>query len=125
MSSVTKTEPVFHTATAFETETLITTERCTIVHINYYGFSAIRIWPTTFLIQQNGERKKLLHAFNIAMYPDWKIVEYGHRFTLLFEGLDRDCITFELLEDIPEPGGFHLKDFVRNDTDVYWAELND
>jgi hypothetical protein len=86
--------------------------------------TAIRIWPTTFLIQDNSDRKKLLHAFNISPYPNWKIVNEGHVFTLVFEGLDKHCLLFDVVEDIPEMGGFRFENIKRNDTDVYWVDVD-
>jgi len=38
------------------------------------------------------------------------------KFTLIFEGLDKPRKHFDLVEDIPEPGGFIIK---RNKSDVY------
>ena len=36
------------------------TERCVIVHCRYYveELSAVRIWPSTYLIQDNGAEKQ-------------------------------------------------------------------
>ena len=111
--------PVFHPSVEFDVEELADNERCTIVHIQYYGFGSIRIWASTFLVQEDGVRKKMLHAYNISMYPEWKPVRYGHRFTLVFEGLDKSCSVFDLFEDIPEPGGFEILAIPRTKSDVY------
>jgi len=85
----------------------------------------LRIWPSTFLIENSGERKKLLHAENIGLMPDWMLCEGDgrsrYRFTLYFEGLSKACTKFYMLEDIPEPRGFYTEEILRNDTDVYEA----
>jgi len=99
-------------------------EKCTIVHCRYAieGGSMYRIWPQTFLIEDNGSRRKLIKAFNITLMPHWTLyfAEVGVvRFTLIFEGLSRSCSSFTLLEDIPEPGGFYTDVVLRNNSDVY------
>ncbi len=82
----------------------------------------MRVWPGTCLVQENGVRKKLIQAYGISLYPDWQIIQQGAIcFTLVFEGLDKDCRKFDLVEDIPEPGGFLVKDFERNELDVYFT----
>jgi hypothetical protein len=103
-------------------------ERMTIVHCNIYTPepTGVRIWPTTFLVQEDGTRSKLLHAFNISFYPNWTlhdVYDQNIRFTLVFEGLKGSCNQFFLLEDIPEPGGFYSAAVARNETDVYETEL--
>ena len=103
------------------------TENCTIVHCTYASDDeamAVRIWPSTFLVQQDGSRSKLVKAFNISLMPHWTYHESGTaRFTLVFEGLSRACTHFQLFEDIPEPGGFYSDNISRNSTDVYKAEV--
>lgn len=117
-------KPVFKPQINFKVEELLQEERATIVHCMYNElFGAIRIWPTTFLVQPNGNRKKLLQAFGISEYPDWMYVSYGHVFTLVFEGLDKGCELFDLYEDIPEPGGFQMLNIKRNNSDVYFLEI--
>lgn len=103
-------------------------ERMTIVHCKVYTPepTGIRIWPTTFLVQEDGTRSKLLHAFNISFYPHWtlhSVYDQEICFTLVFEGLKSSCNQFFLLEDIPEPGGFYSAAVARNDTDVYEVDL--
>ena len=100
----------------------------TIVHCHYQNIfwleEKIRIWPTTYLVQENASRKKLLHAFNVPLYPDWEIIKSStYHFTLLFEGLDKDCLLFDLLEDIPEGGEFFVPGIRRNKTDVYNVQI--
>lgn len=96
-------------------------EGCTIIHcsLDVAFFTGIRIWPTTYLVQEDGSRRKLIKAFHISLYPNWLLIYGPHRFTLVFERLGKDCRRFDLLEDIPEPGGFHVPGINRNNTDVY------
>jgi hypothetical protein len=129
MSETSIGKPVFKPDVSFKPRLQVFEEQVTIVHC-IYNFpkllqpAPIRIWPTTFLVQDNGKRKKLLQAFNISSFPIWKMVNSGHRFTLIFEGLDKDCKIFDLLEDIPEPGGFQVSNIARNKTDVYWLTID-
>lgn len=120
---ITKTKPTFKPEIDFAVQPAVDEERSTIVHCTVHELTLIRIWPTTYLIQEDGVRKKLLHAYNITEYPDWKWAFPGHRFTLVFEGLDKHCLLFDLLEDIPQPGGFHIANIERNNADVYWLDV--
>ena len=105
--------------------TQILEEKCTIVHCTYNnteGIASVRIWPETVIIEDNGDRRKLIRAFNISMMPDW--THHFHPqiyFTLVFEGLSSSCETFYVLEDIQEEGAFFTDTIVRNKTDVYNA----
>jgi hypothetical protein len=86
----------------------------------------VRIWPSTFLVENDGSRRQLLHHFNISQYPEWTLHNTWNdfiHFTLLFEGLGRGCLRFYVLEDIPEPFGFYSEMVGRNKTDVYEVEL--
>jgi hypothetical protein len=83
----------------------------------------IRIWPTTFLIQEDGTRRKLLFTEGIALFPYWLPVRLPYTFTLIFEGLDSGCQIFDLLEEIPQPGGFQVTGIARNGSDVYHVRL--
>lgn len=105
-------------------------ERQVIVHITVhssYSWWQLRIWPSTFLIpREGGERSKLLNADNITFFPQWlHIVRPFHRFTLIFEGLPRDCDVFDLVEEIPQKGGFEVLGICRNQSDVYYVEIFD
>ena len=89
---------------------------------------AVRIWPSTFLVDmQQGRRARLLQQFNISQAPDWSFVPGNsrYRFTLVFERLPKDCIMFDLLEIIPEPGGFAWHNILRNQQDVYWLNMEE
>ena len=98
-------------------------ERATIVHCRLKEALWIRMWPSTWLIQQNTVHKKLLHIFNIDFYPAWKSVDAGYQFTLVFEPLDKDCTTFDLFEEAEEKGGFIVMDIKRNESDVYNIQI--
>lgn len=117
-------KPLFSPKVDFKTAPLQETERSTIVHCSLADADAIRIWPTTYLVQDNGERKNLLHAFRISPYPYWTVVQPGHTFTLVFEGLDKTCLLFDLLEEIPQEGGFFIENIERNKTDVYHLDVS-
>ena len=98
------------------------------VHCSFVaGLSdAIRIWPSTFLVcRHSGHRSQLLFAEGIPMAPTWMPVPAGNaiHFTLLFAGLPSHCVLFDLVEEIADPGGFHVPAILRNDMDVYRVEL--
>lgn len=104
------------------------TERCTIVHCRFFveELSSVRIWPSTFLIEDNGRKCKLIKVFNISVMPHWTqhfVVNDFIRFALVFEGLSKPCNTFHLLEDITEEYAFYSKEIKRNSTDVYFTEV--
>jgi hypothetical protein len=124
MADITILKPVFKPDIDFETDKDFLEERATIVHCSLSDISHIRIWPTTFLIQQDGTRKKLLQAYNISEFPAWKFIFGEHTFTLVFEGLDKSCRVFDLLEDITESGAFYVRGIPRNTTDVYHVDLD-
>ncbi|MBK7108300.1 MAG: hypothetical protein IPH61_03850 [Bacteroidetes bacterium] len=96
-----------------------------ILHCYYFPTAfndMIRIWKSTFLIAHDStHRSALLHAENIDLYPEWTQLTPGilYAFTLLFEGLPKSCTAFDMLEDIPEEGGFFIPDIARNKSDVY------
>ena len=127
-SQPTITEVTIDPSTKESLQHFVHEEGQVIVHIHYcspYG-DLIRIWPSTFLIPQpGGERSKLIHAENISLYPQWMLLEAGqpHTFTLVFSPLPRDCERFDLLEQIPQRGGFHIPNIARNRQDVYHLQL--
>lgn len=104
------------------------TERCTIVHCRFFTkeLCGVRIWPDTFLIEDNGGKCKLIKAFNISLMPGWTehfVINDFIRFTLVFEGLSKTCRFFHLQEEIPEEYAFYSKEIKRNATDVYLTEV--
>ena len=110
--------------TLIETEALVQEESQVIVHCTSPNADAYRIWPSTYLIEGGtGKRVKLITAFNISFAPQWTL-NNGKGFTLVFEGLSRDCVVFDLVEIIPQPGGFEVKGIARNNSDVYTVSLD-
>lgn len=86
----------------------------------------IRIWKTTFLVDMNsGTRAKLVHAENVSFAPMWTMVPDGitYNFLLVFSSLPKSCTHFDLLEEVPTSGGFHVKDIQRNKKDVYHVDI--
>lgn len=111
--------------TEFATETEVAEEGQTIVHCICGQEAAYRIWPSTYLIEYGSNKKsKLITAFNISFVPSWTLKNKGDKFTLLFEGLSKDCAVFDLIEMIPQDGGFEVKSIVRNQTDVYTVMID-
>lgn len=107
------------TEAIIQTETLTSAERQTIVHCTCNEAGAYRIWPSTYLIEAGtGSRAKLITAFNISFAPQWTYND-GKGFTLIFEGLSKECAVFDLIELIPQDGGFEARGIVRNNMDVY------
>jgi hypothetical protein len=99
-------------------------EGVVIVHCIYNAEidGGIRIWNSTFLIDKaSGDRSTMHHAENISVAPEWTYVPEGktHRFTLIFSPLPKSCEFFDLLEDIPQTGGFFIQNIRRNKSDVY------
>ena len=82
--------------------------------------TGMRIWPTTYLIcNQTGHRSRLLYTENVGRYPNWKWLAANERFLMVFEALPDECRTFDVFEDIPEEGELHLRNILRNRTEVY------
>lgn len=88
----------------------------------------IRIWSSTVLIDRSsGSRSSLIHAEQISIAPAWTPVAPNRefRFLLIFQALPAGCTVFDMLEDIPETGGFHVSGIIRNESDIYHVELGD
>lgn len=82
----------------------------------------IRIWKTTFLVDMNsGTRSRLVHAENVSFAPMWTMVPDGvtYNFLLIFSSLPKSCTQFDLIEEVPTSGGFHICNIQRNLNDVY------
>jgi hypothetical protein len=93
---------------------------------NPYSDMLIRVWRSTFLIDKNsGVRSKLIHAENISIAPAWTQIpgKTLYSFLLIFGGLPRGCQYFDLIEDIPQSGGFEIRNVSRNDSDVYHLDI--
>ena len=87
----------------------------------------IRIWPTTYLYDQDSDHiSELVHAENISMYPTWQEVPPLSQsfFTLIFSGLPKSCSVFDFEEVCDGAGGeFALSGISRNEMDVYYIEV--
>lgn len=86
----------------------------------------VRIWQSTFLIDKaSGNKSTLVHAENITFAPVWTIVpkNFSYTFLLIFHALPKSCTVFDLVEQIPQPGGFFIPDIARNNTDVYHVKV--
>lgn len=87
----------------------------------------IRIWQSTYLIgKEAGERAELIHAENITYAPLWTIVpdKLQFNFLLIFSALPKTCRVFDLVEQIPQPGGFFIPNIRRNQTDIYHVSFD-
>jgi len=131
-SNIIKPSRIAHISTAVkeELEPKVLPESQVIVHCSFTGsldFDYIRIWESTFLIDCNSDHKsELVHHENIALYPNWMHVEPNRtiRFTLVFTGLPKSCVLFNLVEVIGESGGFYIGGITRNKTDVYYVVMD-
>lgn len=86
----------------------------------------IRIWRTTFLIDRaHGSKSGLVHAENISFAPQWTMIpgKGSYTFLLIFSALAKSCRVFDLVEEIPQPGGFVVRDIPRNETDIYHVDI--
>ncbi len=120
----TEIEEIKQTKKKLKRKTQASLERQTIVHCTYNPEAAVRVWPNTFLVEkESGRRAKLITAYNISFAPEWTFGNTNNCFTLIFEGLSKGCSVFDLVEDIPLPDPFVVKDIARNKTDVYNVNL--
>ena len=116
----TTVEELIITQEKTEVKVLESEERQTIIHCTYNPMHAVRIWPSTFLIEkESGRKAKLVTAFNISFAPEWTVASFSNRFTLVFEGLSKDCSQFDLMEIIPLPEPFIVRNIQRAQSDVY------
>lgn len=93
---------------------------------NSWEEALIRIWKTTFLVDRvSGAKSSLVHAENISIAPVWTVIPDNrvHTFILIFSALPKTCKVFDLVEEIPQPGGFHVRNIQRNGTDVYHVTM--
>ena len=90
------------------------------IHMRTRLGGGVRIWPSARLrCRSTGIESKFIHAVGLSPFPTWTRVEPGGAYTLLFEALPSDCQYFDLVEEIPQPGGLVVRDIVRNGKDVY------
>lgn len=126
------TKPIIAQEILESLQTKIEEEQQVIVHCCFPASPSlgnlIRIWNTTYLIDQNSPHKsKLIHAENISIFPNWTPVPFmkDFWFTLVFSGLPKDCKSFDFKEEIPEESGFFVKSIKRNSTDIYRIKISD
>jgi len=90
------------------------------IHMRTRLGGGVRIWPSIKLrCRTTGTESKFLHAVGLSPFPTWTQVKPGGAYTLLFEALPSSCRAFDLIEDIPQPGGLVVEDIARNGKDVY------
>ena len=90
------------------------------IHMRTRWGGGVRIWPSIKLrCRTTGTESKFIHAVGLSPFPTWTRVEPGGAYTLLFEALPSSCRAFDLIEDIPQPGGLIVEDIARNGKDVY------
>ena len=124
-----KARPEIDLDTLFAIHPHLLDESYMYVHCHFHnpaGEMLIRIWASTFLKDINSAAKtQLIHAENITYAPVWTLVPGNFHFTflLIFSGLPRTCRLFDLVEDIPQPGGFYVRNIPRNDKDVYHVNI--
>ncbi len=135
MSKVTTVEPPVRAKPAVDMEVLaslhpeLMDDSYVYVHCHFnnrWQDMLIRIWKTTFLVDRDSTTKaELIHAENISYAPVWTLIpdRQPYTFLLIFSGLPKSCRMFDLQEQIPEPGGFHIQNIRRNETDVYHVDL--
>ena len=106
-------------------------EKQVIVHCCFpaspFWGNLIRIWKSTFVIVASTDHKSdLVHAENFSIYPYWTEVQpmKDYWFTLVFTGLPKDCTNFNLVEEIPQEGGFFISNIKRNSKDVYRVKIS-
>lgn len=134
MATITKDIPAVKPAIDVDVLTSIDpnslTDSYVYVHCHYqnvYDEMFIRIWRTTFLIDRvSGSRAKLVHVENISYAPVWTDIpgKQLYTFLLIFSSLPKDCKTFDLVEDIPQAGGFFVSGISRNEQDVYHVTID-
>lgn len=104
-------------------------ERQVVVHCRCHWFpgAQLRIWPQNFLVPHGGgKRAKLLYCEGVSMFPVWTHYPAPRdciRFTMIFEALPTGCEIFDLVELIPEPGAFEVRNIRRNSRDVYEVDM--
>jgi hypothetical protein len=100
----------------------------TILHCHIKSPERLQICKSTYLRQNTGGDKSLIHAEGIAVEPEWTVVKNrNYVFTLVFEALDKECTSFEMIEDEPLNNPFESNFYVeptpRNKTDVYNVQI--
>lgn len=118
------------TETATLAASAVAVESQVVVHVAVWSDEAVnlRIWGSTFLFDtHSGHHSKLVHFENISLAPEWTSMKSAipYNFTLIFEGLPKSCIQFDLIEIGLGEGCFKFKNIMRNQSDVYYVESNE
>lgn len=128
--AIPRIKPVVNDETKRQLQLLADDERQVVVQCRHtgqpFGGSCIRIWKSTVLLPHHSTHKcRLIHAEKVSIAPEWTWIPESEvfSFTLIFSGLPKDCIVFDLVEDIPEPAGFIVRGIARNLSDVYVIDL--
>jgi hypothetical protein len=90
--------------------------------------TAARIWKSTYLVDNvSKQRSVLLLTIGVSHYPNWTLIppKSTLRFSLIFSPLPKSTKVFDLVEQIPESGGFYFSGLRRNGADVYQVDLTD
>ena len=114
----------------FEESINFNQENITILHCKYLvrGKGRFNILPTTYLYEEDNTRRQILFAYNVAISPNWTryftFYDFIH-FTLIFEGLSKNCKKFYLNEHSNNLGmlSFWSSEIERNNSDVYEVEV--
>ncbi len=124
-------KPIIDEKILEDLQSKINEEKQVIVHCCFpaspFWGNLIRIWKSTFLIDTvSGSKSALVHNENISLYPYWTEIEpmKDYWFTLVFTGLPKDCTQFNLVEEIPQEGGFFIQNIKRNSTDIYRVKIS-
>lgn len=129
MATIIKVKPEIGTEVLTSIDPNSLTDSYVYVHcqfMNAYDEMFIRVWHSTFLIDRtSGSRAQLVHAENISYAPVWTAIpgKQTYSFLLIFSGLPKTCNLFDLVEDIPQAGGFHVSGIGRNEQDVYHVTI--
>jgi hypothetical protein len=124
-----KTKPVVDDSVLTAIQPSVLEDSHVYVHCSFDNTSKdalIRIWKTTFLVDKSsGSKSSLVHAENISIAPLWTILpdKSVHNFILVFSALPKTCVLFDLIEEIPQPGGFVVGNIHRNASDVYHVAI--
>ena len=84
----------------------------------------VRVWRTTYLYDTHSSHKsELIHFENISLAPEWTFIPAGFElyYTLIFSGLPKTCVRFDLVEEIKLPFPFVVRNINRNKSDVYYV----
>ena len=124
MKTATKIKPAEEVKINLAPEHQYKEERQVLVRAFFTSFMTVRVWPSTYLIcNQSGTRLKMLFSENVCKAPGWGSIAPYERFYMIFEGLPKACLSFDLYEEINQPGNFHIRSIGRNGSDVYDIEI--